>query len=520
MPPCPQVTSLLIGLLEIAIASLTLKATPLLLGFSAFISINDKPVPGPDLIHDQLRIEHLLKRMDQILRPCERWLWNEIELKQGLLYLKSRSTLNEKLDKPKSTLDSAMRDLFPDPEEEEIFAGPITPTSPILLELCAESCQLRVLFELVLSSSSYFVFLGGALSTPPHQEKTTIYLSPSLAQILKDIFSSKFFFDTHEKWEQFSSVIKTIDGEFYIKSIQKRYSEHCCTLLKSSLRSDDCLFEYCEKLIGINDEILLYLKQCDSHEGDPSEGLDVMVMTVSTSIICVYAYSLSVNELNCFSRRVFQQILTITSFCKEWATLFLIDMSLFLESHPVMTERDTEVSRLQTDMLGKLSQLRNIPVETLRDSLLCGLIDASFIFSALLNIILHLKQPTQIENRKQPYAEENILLELFGLLLGVAQEDLEDLYLNLSNVKRNLNGTQLSGCLSSWMILFPYMKLLCWRLLGTVSPSNDTEACINNFTNKLEVTFYSRSFDVCLGVLHLGECRFSENLFANIALGI
>jgi hypothetical protein len=508
-----------------------------------------------------------------------RWIWNEIRMNEEmrLLLKKKRKAPNDterKTRVPISALDSIIKDLLPansDSDSEETGseddeegghsrAVTVSPNSPPLLILCAESCQLRILFEIIISipSSSHYILQDISSTNPqshtatpptntPHirapthhfsdqhsdalQSYQQIFLSSNLVEMMRTILLNQFFFDSSspEKWNQFVAVMESIDPMATEQCLQQLVTESCCqqfeiTLTQNEMKNDISIERICEDMIRNIDIILAYLQQRQQQQlikpGQDSSiiyqqrvpDLSNMLINVSTAITCLYAVTVFMEEQqqsppvtstastdSSLSFRISQQILSILSLPWEWSKYLVTSLSLFLESHPPTSPLENAMTSQQSQFLHRLlsssgdghQEISSLPSpQSLRDSLLCHLIQSSFIFTFLLNVLLTLPSSVFVsgeEPRESVLSYQTISLQLFGLILGVAQSDLDEIFLELSKRRRSKGDFRDSSRLSEWIILFPYLKLLCWRLMGTSSPKTDSEDCLNTFTNKLEV---------------------------------
>lgn len=498
-----------------AVTSLATKAIPYLFGFHSNLTEHSEDLgamPSLSLIKEQMRVEHLLKRMDQVLsfpslifvtirQICSgispRWIWNEIQLNEELqLSLKKRA--NEKNPKApiSSPLDTIIKDLISDSDGSDDEDGGdklLTSSSTSLLILCAEACQLRILFEIIVSIPSHYIIqdISSTKTNSPKSHHLSdnkdqyIFISSNLVEIMKNMLTHRFFFDSSTKWKQFREVVQLIDPEYSRQCNQQLVSQSCCEQFEvefsPSSKINQSLFEICERMIQNIAIILGYLQSITETRGFAD--LPRMLTKVSTSIVCLYSITVSVENEPTFESlcsRISQQILDFLSLPWEWSKHLIISMSLFLESHPPSSDLENEIIEEQSEFLTRLLRFQGIPTQSLRDNLLCHLVQSSFIFSLILNVIL-------TATPSQDLTYDTISLQLLGLILGVAQTDLDDIFFELSRIHFKSEGSTLNDKLSEWMVLFPYLKILSWRLMGTSSPTTDAEDCLSTFTNKLEV---------------------------------
>jgi hypothetical protein len=505
-----------------------------------------------------------------------------------------------------SPLDAMMKDLLSDSDESDddydgngnrnLLTSSSSSCSTSLLLLCAEACQLKILFEIIISLPSHYYLHDistSMTSSPPHPHphhthysshkdvpqilpSQHIFMSSNLVEIMKEMLNSKFFWNSTKKWKQFLTRMKGIDFNYSQECLQRMTSHSCCEQLTSLMEyfpsemsnTNDCSntsqnhqIENCSKMIENIDLIISYLRHVTtvSNTSSPPVGgghitaitddsLTSMLTTVSTSIICLYALTVSVAFENEFttssshhhrlSDRIASQILDLLSLPMACSQYLIISLSLFLECHPpssssspspsLFSHLENEIIQQQSRFLAKFltttttsssspsssSQSLMLQQQSLRDNLLCHFAQSSsrsisFLFIFLINIILPLPSSPSLPSSEEDHISlssyQTISLQLFGLILGVAQSDLDEIFIRSSRIHLNKLHKQREGegerekeaggkevediqQLSEWMILFPYLKILCWRLMGaTSSPKTDTEECLNNFTNKLEV---------------------------------
>jgi hypothetical protein len=448
----------------------------------------------------------------------------------------------EKKTKSPSALDTIIKDLLPESDDEnEEMDLPLTSTSSSLILLCAESCQIRILFELLISVPSYFLFVDITSTTasthhftPADFDKKQILLSSSLITLMKEIFLSHFFFESSDKWKKFLTMMKFLDPVFYEESTQRLYSEYCCEQfhlhppsslplgcddVEGKIKEEEApleedLWGTCERMVNLIETITSYLKTqhpssglSSSSSSSSDDRVKEMVLMISSVIVSLYALTTSLPSLGDFqpiSSRLYQLILEIiSSLSYEWSIHLIISISLLLENHPPTTPQERLIAQHQMTLLDRLSTFHSLPIATLRDNLLCNLIRPSFIFPFLLNILLRASHSLGEEGDDLTSHHTLISTQLFGLILGVALGDLDHLQKEILSKGRR-SGLEIASSssvslstsssvenkLDEWMVLFPYLRILCWRIFGLSSPKNDTEECLNLFTNKLEVRLF------------------------------
>lgn len=375
-----------------------------------------------------------------------------------------------------------------------------SPQSHPLPQLGVDACLLRIVQLVLLSLPTSFTFKFSLPSRTPEPIEThsslSLHIGPSLLATMKHIHQSASFSITSQEWSRFSAILNLLDPDFCEQVSIKRRCASACSQLSSGAKEGEAALTTLTRLLPLLRDVAMFLKSDDvpkqtleyhqliSKEVEstqPTHPLDSVARTLCGSIIVLYTVSLMDKSVPVkLARELFDIIENILSLRQDWSINILCSISLFLQLH-MPIEQDKDMDKVQQALMQSFTSIQFDSAS--RDLLLSSISRPQIIYLSLMNIILNCKSYDTLRegeaHQGDQHGVELIAFQVFGVMLGVCQEDLE-----------TLRSTQIGAqaCqFDDWYHLLAPLKVLTWRMCGMSSPQNDSQECCQQFTHTLEV---------------------------------